>query len=65
MKKENFTTKTDKDLHKLLAEKRVALQNFYFGATGSKVANVKEARGLRKDIARIMTTLRAKVSTIK
>lgn len=65
MKKEDFTKKTNTDLQKLLAEKRVALQNFYFGVTGSKVANVKEGRTLKKDIARIMTILNTKVAETK
>lgn len=49
--------KETKDLHKQLREKRDALKEFRFGVSGSKIKNVKEAQGLRKDIARILTTL--------
>jgi len=60
MKIKEITTKTAPDLTKLLAEKRETLRLFRFGAAGSKTKNVKEGRTVRKDIARILTTLRAK-----
>ncbi len=49
--------KTEKDLIGLLKEKAVALRSFRFGASGSKSRNVREGRGLRKEIAQILTTL--------
>ncbi|MFO0718520.1 MAG: 50S ribosomal protein L29 [Candidatus Paceibacterota bacterium] len=52
-----FKNKTEKDLQKALYDKRVALKNFRFGISGSKIRNVKEGRELKKDIARIMTEL--------
>ena len=52
-----FKNKTAQDLHKLLADKRKALQTFRFSISGSKTRNVKEGKGLKKDIARIMTEL--------
>lgn len=54
--------KTDQDLAKELAEKRAALRSFRFGTAGSKSRNVKEGRGIKKDIARIMTEMNARVS---
>jgi ribosomal protein L29 len=51
--------KEKKDLVKQLEDKRNALRNFRFGIAGSKIKNVKEARGIRKDIARILTKLNA------
>jgi ribosomal protein L29 len=52
--------KNDKDgMKKLLAEKKSALQQFRFNMQGSKVKNVREGRGLKKDIARINTALKA------
>ncbi len=60
MKMKEITTKTAADLEKMLAEKREALRVFRFGATGAKTKNVKEGQALRKDIARILTTLNAK-----
>ncbi len=46
------------DLLKQLSEKREALRVFRFGSTGAKITNVKTGRGLRKDIARILTSLK-------
>jgi ribosomal protein L29 len=49
--------KKDSDIHKELAEKRKSLREFRFGVSGSKVKNIKEARNLKKHIARILTEL--------
>lgn len=57
MKIKDIKNKTNSDLVKLLSEKREALRVFRFGTTGSKTKNVKEGRELKKDIARILTTL--------
>lgn len=45
------------ELAKTLSEKQKALRDQRFGAAKSKSANVKEARGLRREIAQIMTKL--------
>lgn len=51
--------KNDKDgMKKLLAEKKMSLQQFRFNMQGSKIKNVREGRGLKKDIARINTALK-------
>ena len=50
--------KTEKDIEKMLIEKREALRGFRFGSSGSKTKNVKEGVNTRKDIARILTELR-------
>lgn len=50
----------EKDLHARLIERQTALNNFRFGLSGSKVKNVKEGRGIRKEIARILTELNAR-----
>lgn len=52
--------KTEKELKGLLVEKRESLRNFRFGIAGSKIRNVKEGRGLKKEIARILTILKQK-----
>ncbi len=54
-----FKNKTE-ELSKTLQDKRVALQNFRFSLSGSKTRNVKEGRGLRKEIAQILTELNSK-----
>lgn len=47
--------KNEKDLKKMLTEKREALRVFRFALSGGKTRNVKEARGLKREIAQIMT----------
>ncbi|MDQ5911819.1 MAG: hypothetical protein QG568_31 [Patescibacteria group bacterium] len=57
---ETFTKlagKTQKDLLKLLVEKKDALQTFKLGNTKSKTKNVKEGRTIRKEIAQIMSII--------
>lgn len=56
----DFKNQTEKDLAKLVAEKRKALQAFRFGSSGSKTRNVKEGLGHRKEIARILTELHSR-----
>lgn len=58
--KENFNKKSDKELKKILSEKRKALMEFRFSAKGSRVRNTKEGASLRKDIARILGVLGAR-----
>lgn len=53
--------KSEKDLKKLLNEKRESLRNFRFDIAGSKIRNVKEAKNTRKEIARIETELRVRI----
>lgn len=57
--------KSIKDLAKLLNDKRESLLDFRFGSAGSKVKNVKEARNLKKDIARIMTEITSQSNEAK
>ena len=52
-----YKDKNEKDLAKLIAEKREGIRAFRFGNSGSKIKNVKLGRTLRKEIARIMTEL--------
>jgi len=54
----DLNKKIEKDLNKMIAEKRESLRNFRFGSSGSKIKNVKEGNTLKKDIARIFTELR-------
>lgn len=61
-----FKGKTEKDLKKVLFEKRDALRGFKFSTSGAKAKNVKEGKNLKKDIARILTELNsAKKAEIK
>lgn len=52
--------KNGEDLKKLVADKREALRVFRFGGAGSRTRNTREGRNLRKEIARLLTELRAR-----
>lgn len=56
MKKE-LVKKNKAELEKELGEKLVSLHGIRFGAVGSKSKNVKESKGIKKDVARIKTLL--------
>ncbi len=49
--------KNERELAQLLESKRHELWTFRFGASGSKVRNVKQGRTIRREIARILTIL--------
>ena len=55
----DIANKTSADLAKLVADKQEALRVFRFGTTGAKAKNVKESRTIRRDIARILTVMKA------
>lgn len=55
--KTKITETNEKDLLKMLADKRTELSNFKFGVAGTKVKNVKTVRNLRRQIAQILTKL--------
>lgn len=52
-----LTKTAEKDLIKEIADMRESLREFRFSVSGSKVRNIREARSLRKDIARRLTEL--------
>lgn len=52
--------KNEKELADLLKEKRKALADFSNEVFQGKAKNVKLGRGIRKDIARVLTAIRAK-----
>ncbi|MFH0803915.1 MAG: 50S ribosomal protein L29 [Candidatus Tagabacteria bacterium] len=49
--------KTESELDNLLKDKRESLRKFRFEMSHGKVKNTKEAREIKKDIARILTLL--------
>jgi ribosomal protein L29 len=53
----DITTKNEKDLEKELGEKREALRVIRFGIAHSKSRNVKETKGLKRGVARLLTEL--------
>jgi ribosomal protein L29 len=60
MKKESKNKKNKEDLIKEFGEKKLALRDIRFGASGSKNKNVKEQKNIKKEIARIKTALNEK-----
>jgi ribosomal protein L29 len=57
MKPADLRKKNSADLTKLLAELQAELREFRFGMSGGRTKNVKRARAIRADIARIKTIL--------
>lgn len=53
--------KTTAELSKLLADKKESLRAWKFGLAGSKSKNMKEGLATRKEIARILTAINAKI----
>ncbi len=62
--KELKNTKTE-DLVRSIEEKIEAHRLFRFGIAGSKIRNVKEGKGLRKQIAQAHTELRKRRDAVK
>lgn len=56
----NFTTQEVAELQKMVADKREALRAFRFGGAGSRTRDVRAGRTLRREIAQILTELRAR-----
>ena len=61
MKIKELRGKPTEELKRLAAEKRARLRILRFSGAGAGVKNVREARTVRKEIARILTLLKLKV----
>lgn len=59
----DFKKYSIEDLQKEIAEKRSALREFRFNQQGSRTRNVREGRNLRKDIARLLTEVNARLAS--
>ena len=59
MKIAEVRQKPKEELKKLLTDNKERLRNLKFDLASGKVKNVREIRGLKKDIARILTILKA------
>jgi ribosomal protein L29 len=57
MKTEELKSRPKEELEKMVADHREKLRGLKFDLSSGKTKNVKEVRGLRKDIARILTFL--------
>ncbi len=58
MKVSDLRKNKKKELEKMIEDKRKKLQDVRFRLSSGRVKNVKEARDLRKDIAKILTILK-------
>ncbi len=58
MKINELRQKSQEELQSTLQEKRIRLDELRFLLHQKKVKNVKEAAGIKKDVARILTLLR-------
>jgi len=56
----DMKSNSTESLQQLVGEKREALRTFRFGGEGSRARNVREGRELRREIAQILTELRAR-----
>ena len=57
MAKLETKNKSEKELVKVLNEKREDLRKVRFGFAGSTKSDTKSARGIRKEIAKVLTEL--------
>jgi ribosomal protein L29 len=62
-KKTSFKDHSPEELAKLVLTKREELRGLRFSASGSKNKNVKQAKTLRKEIARALTETSARKNT--
>ncbi len=60
MKIAEIKRKSDKELQRTLKELRERLRQLRFDLAAGKVKNIREIRAIKKDIARILTTLNSK-----
>lgn len=58
MKIKELRQSSKEELKRILSEKKEELQSFHFKTSKGRVSNTKQARELRKDIARILTLLK-------
>lgn len=60
MKKKDLKQKTKKELEEVVLENRQKLGYLKFESEAKKVKNIREIRGLRREIARAITYLKTK-----
>jgi len=58
MKIKELNQKTKKELNDLLTENRRKLGQLRFDLASKKLKNIREIRGLRRDVARVITILK-------
>jgi len=58
-------TKTENELHRLLAEERDKLRELRFKDSNKQLKNIREIRNLKKTIAKILTGLNKETKAAK
>ena len=61
MEYKEIKTKTEAELHRLLADHRDRLREARFKDASRQLKDVREIREIKKTIARLLTTLKSKV----
>ncbi len=56
----DLKAKNEKELRKILADKREALRAFRYSVAGGRTRNTKEGEKIKKEIARILTLINSK-----
>ena len=64
MELKELQTKKESELQKILAESREKLRDLRFKVASKQLKNVREFRGVKKMIARIMTLLNRNKNTV-
>lgn len=62
MKPADVRKKSTEELTKLITELETELREFRFGMSGGRAKNVRKARQLRHDIARVKTVLTERIA---
>lgn len=60
MKAQIFKDKSEAELQKILLEKRERLRQLYFELSQGKLKNNRQIRKVKREIARILTTINLK-----
>ena len=60
----DFLRLSEKELYKILSDKKEKLRQSKFDISAGKLKNVREVRETRKDIARVLTILTARSKKI-
>lgn len=62
MKAEELRLKSEKELNGIINDFQKKLWNLRFDSVSGKIKNVKEVKGIKRDIARVRTILKENIS---
>lgn len=61
MEFKELKSKTEKELHAMLAESREKLRDLRFKDANKQLKNVREIRGIKRTISRVLTLINNKI----